>query len=159
MRSGDPSATWTLYAIDTTNDGTDGTPANPGCPCLGDQPLIGADAHGFYVSTNEFPFSGGFNGAQIYALPKAALVAGAAAQAQHFAGGPLAEGISYSVQPATVSTSRRKTRSVRRSSGHTPAAKPPSSMSASTRRPIPRRCPSTTNSAPGTPKAPSKRKG
>lgn len=69
-----------LYAIDTTDDGLDGTPADPGClpvafeGCFGDQPLLGADDYGFYVSTNEFglvtPF---FNGAQIYAISKADL--------------------------------------------------------------------------------------
>ena len=42
-----------------------------GCPCLGDQPLIGADANGFYVTTNEFPIlEDGFNGAQVYAMCK-----------------------------------------------------------------------------------------
>ncbi|GAC1393612.1 MAG: hypothetical protein NVS4B11_22670 [Ktedonobacteraceae bacterium] len=36
--------------------------------------MIGADANGFYVTTNEFPITGaGFNGAQIYAFSKAAL--------------------------------------------------------------------------------------
>ena len=60
----------------TTNDGTNGV-SHPGCPCFGDQPLIGADAKGFYVSTNEFPiFAAGFNGAQVYAMSKAALAAG-----------------------------------------------------------------------------------
>lgn len=59
---------------------------------------------------------------------------------------------------ATASTWRRRTRSARRSNGPTPAASPPSCTSASIRRPIPRRCPSTTNSAPGMPRAPSKRR-
>lgn len=69
-----------LYAIDTTDDGLNGTPADPGClpaafeGCFGDEPLLGADDYGFYVSTNEFglvtPF---FNGSQIYAISKADL--------------------------------------------------------------------------------------
>ena len=54
-----------------------GTPEHAGCPCFGDQPLIGADQYGFYVSTNEFPlFQAGFNGAQVYAMSKAKLAAG-----------------------------------------------------------------------------------
>ena len=54
---------------------------------------------------------------------------------------------------ATANTSRRRTRSARRSSGHTPAARPPSCTSASTRRRTPRRCRSTTDSEPGMQKA------
>jgi hypothetical protein len=48
-------------------------------PCLGDYPHIGADANGFYVTTNEFNlFSPGFfHSAQIYAASKAQLAAGA----------------------------------------------------------------------------------
>ena len=51
---------------------------NPG-PCLGDYPHIGADANGFYVTTNAYPWCrNGFAGAQIYAFSKAQLAAGAA---------------------------------------------------------------------------------
>jgi len=93
-----------VYELNGTNDGTGGTPSHPRCPCFGDQPLIGADAHAFWVSTNEFPiFAAGFNGAQVYALDKLALETGGAANVQYvLQGGPLAEGISYSVQPATI---------------------------------------------------------
>ena len=63
---------------------------------LGDQPLIGADLNGFYVTTNEFPIVGdGFNGAQIYAISKTALETSSSPAVVHLAGGPLAEGISY----------------------------------------------------------------
>src|SRR5205085_6491385 len=55
-----------IFKINTTNDGSNGTQIHPGCPCLPDQPLFGADFHGFYISTNEFPiFQNGFNGANI----------------------------------------------------------------------------------------------
>ena len=93
-----------VYELNVTNDGTGSTPSHPRCPCFGDQPLIGADAHAFWVSTNEFPiFAAGFNGAQVYALDKLALETGGAANNQYvLEGGPLAEGISYSVQPATI---------------------------------------------------------
>jgi hypothetical protein len=104
-QTADPTGAWNVYSLDTTNDGSNGTPDHPGCPCLGDQPLIGADANAFFVSTNEYslePFGAYFNGAQIYAIDKAALAAGTSANAVLFEGGPLEEGISYSVQPATV---------------------------------------------------------
>ena len=99
-----PFSSYTIYEIDLTNDGTNDTPKHPGCPCFGDQPLIGADANAFWLTTNEFPiFAAGFNGAQIYAIDKAAMAAGTAANIQYvLQGGPLAEGISYSVQPATI---------------------------------------------------------
>ncbi len=90
-----------VLSIDTTDDGTLGTPAHPGCPCLPDQPLIGADKYGFYISTNEFSvFGNGFNGSQIYALSKTFLAEGALPTVVHFSALPLAEGVAYSVQPA-----------------------------------------------------------
>lgn len=96
-QTSDPTGDYTLYAIDTTHLGA------PGCGCLGDQPLIGADANGFFISTNEFGLVGPtFNGAQIYAISKKKLINGLPAAAVHFVGGPLEEGISYSVQPAST---------------------------------------------------------
>ena len=96
-----PTGKWNLFTVDLTDDGTNGTPANPGCPCLGDQPLIGADGNGFYVTTNEFSLTGPiFNGAQVYAMSKAALVAGKAPSVVHLSDLVLAEGIGFSLQPA-----------------------------------------------------------
>ncbi len=90
-----------VVAIDTTDDGTNKTPAHPGCPCLPDQPLMGADRYGFYVSTNEYSlFGNGFNGTQIYALSKTFLAEGGLPTVVHFSALRLAEGIAYSVQPA-----------------------------------------------------------
>jgi hypothetical protein len=100
--SQDPFADFNIYAIDTTNDGSLGTPAHPGCPCFGDQPLIGADKHGFYISTNEFSaFGPSFNGANIYAVSKESLALGTLPTPILFSGLPLAEAVAYSVQPAT----------------------------------------------------------
>jgi hypothetical protein len=98
--TGDPTATWAIYKFSTTDAG------RAGCPCFGDQPLIGADANGFYISTNEFGiFSSAFNGAQLYAISKAALAANAPSPVvTHIDAGPktLSQGgLAYSVQPAT----------------------------------------------------------
>jgi hypothetical protein len=71
-----PLGAWNIYRVPVQDDGTDGTPVHASCPCLGDYPHIGADAHGFYITTNEFPLAGGFNSAQIYAISKDALVKG-----------------------------------------------------------------------------------
>ena len=74
----DPTGQWTIYRTDVINDGSNPDPNNA-CPCLGDYPHIGADANGFYVTTNAYPWLGyGFDGAQIYAYSKAQLAAGAA---------------------------------------------------------------------------------
>ena len=83
-QTANPAGTWNIYRIDVTNDGTNTGGVNPG-PYLGDYPHIGADANGFYITTNAYPWnSNGFAGAQIYALSKAQLAAGAASVAmQH----------------------------------------------------------------------------
>ena len=105
-KTSNPTGAWNILSFDTTDDGANGTPSNAACPCFGDQPLIGADANGFYVSTNEFPITGaGFNGAQIYAFSKTALEKGSTANGVHLNAGsvatPDAGGIWYSIQPAT----------------------------------------------------------
>lgn len=73
----DPTRTWDVYRLDVTDDGGDGTPVHPHCPCIGDYPHIGVDANGFYITTNEYSFFGPeFNSAQIYAFAKRALARG-----------------------------------------------------------------------------------
>ena len=81
----DPTGAWNVYSLPVQDDGTQGTPdhhcvqGNHGAhgPCLGDYPHIGADANGFYITTNEFSLAGpGFNGSQIYAFSKRQMAAG-----------------------------------------------------------------------------------
>src|SRR5260370_1308597 len=81
-QTADPTGMWNIYKIPAQDDGTQGTP-NHNClgPCLGDYPHIGADANGFYITTNEFCFTSplcDFRAAQIYAISRAQLAAGAA---------------------------------------------------------------------------------
>jgi hypothetical protein len=77
-QTADPTGGWNIYRINVTNDGTNAGGVNPG-PYLGDYPHMGADANGIYLTTNAYPWHGnGFSGAQIYALSKAQLAAGAA---------------------------------------------------------------------------------
>ncbi len=101
-QTSNPTGGWSVFTLDTTDAST----AN--CPCFGDQPLLGADAYGIYISTNEFGIANAvFNGAIIYAISKQALEVGTASSAVAFqvasalgsAGGPV-----YSVQPAISST-------------------------------------------------------
>jgi len=77
-KTSNPTGQWNIYRIDVTHDGTNAGGVNP-CPCLGDYPHMGADANGIYLTTNSYPWAtNGFDGAQIYALSKAQLAAGAA---------------------------------------------------------------------------------
>jgi hypothetical protein len=75
----DPTSSFSVYSIDTTRDAgcfDDGAQTVPG-PCFPDFPQIGADANGFYVTTNVFDFNGpNYEGVNIYALPKAVLASG-----------------------------------------------------------------------------------
>ncbi|HEV8194279.1 MAG TPA: hypothetical protein VGP82_22745 [Ktedonobacterales bacterium] len=79
-QTSNPAGSWNIYRLPVQDDGTAGTP-NHHCslgPCFGDYPHIGADANGFYITTNEYSFFGPeFHGAQVYAISKAALAAGA----------------------------------------------------------------------------------
>jgi hypothetical protein len=94
--TGDPTTPWTTYRINATD------PGNPGCPCFGDQPLLGIDQDNIYVSTNEFSILGPqFNGAQIYAISKSELVALAkSVHYVHFGDLSIGGTIAASVQPA-----------------------------------------------------------
>jgi len=110
-KTSDPRGGFLIVSYDVTDDGLNGTPNHPGCPCFGDQPLLGLDEFGVYQSTNEFG-ARTFNGAQVYAIPKQGLIAAAsrgdfshlyvvaldASQALVPFGG-----LSYSIQPAVGS--------------------------------------------------------
>jgi hypothetical protein len=99
--SGDPTTPWTEYSLDATDAGANGTPNHRGCPCLGDQPLLGIDQANLYISTNEFSILGPeFNGAQIYAVTKADLIAARAAHFVQFPNLHIGGAQAGSVQPA-----------------------------------------------------------
>ena len=102
--TGDPTGLWNLFSIDTTDDGTNGTPSHAGCPCFGDFPMIGADANGFFLTTNEFQITNGvlgsFVGGQLYAMSKTALAVGTLPTVVHI---DLTGALdSFSVEPAAT---------------------------------------------------------
>lgn len=100
--SGDPTTSWTVYHLDATDDGSNGTPVHVGCPCFGDQPLLGIDRENIYIATNEFSILGPqVNGAQVYAVSKRDLIKGAAkVHFVQFQNLTIAGDIAFSVQPA-----------------------------------------------------------
>ena len=105
--SGDPTTPWTVYHLDATDDGTNGTPIHAGCPCFGDQPLLGIDRENVYIATNEFSILGPVvNGAQIYAISKRDLITGAAnVHFVQFENLTIAGDMAFSVQPAITQPS------------------------------------------------------
>ncbi len=91
-----------LFSLDVSNDGDAVFGA---CPCFADEPLVGADANGLYISTNAFNTAQrAFRGAQLYAISLAALETGVPGSiaAVHF--GDLTQGgaPAFSIQPSTV---------------------------------------------------------
>jgi hypothetical protein len=99
--SRDPLGDYYLYAIDATDRG------HPHCPCFGDQPLLGADANGLYVTTSEYSIAENFaNGSQLYALDKRALANGNPRVPVHIATGTTR---TASVQPATAPSGQYET--------------------------------------------------
>lgn len=79
-KTANPTGAWNLYSIDTSDDGLNGTPTHTDCPCLPDQPLLGANADGIFIATNEFQNNPNFyfSGAQIYGFGFSGLESGAA---------------------------------------------------------------------------------
>lgn len=106
-QTSDPTKAWNVYMFPTTDDGTAGTPSDPGCPCFGDQPLLGADANGVYIATNEYSINGSaFNGAQLYALSKTGLESGSNTTVTQLQPGmddavtDALGGVAFSIEPA-----------------------------------------------------------
>src|SRR6266567_1127725 len=101
-QTNDPTGNWTILTLDVTNDGG----PFAACPCFGDQPLIGADANGFYISTNAFSLSTfSFSGANLYALSKSALETASAGAITAVRFSNLTEAglpFAFTIQPATV---------------------------------------------------------
>lgn len=71
-QTGDPTGTYNIYTMNTTNS------SNWGCPCFPDYPQIGADQYGIYISINEFTtYYNYFIDVNIMAISKASLAGNA----------------------------------------------------------------------------------
>lgn len=94
--SGNPAGSYNLYQIDTTD------PSGYECPCFSDYPILGIDQFNLYISGNEFSIAGSaFNGAEIFAISKAQLEAGATtANFVRFGSLNIGGTTAYHVQPA-----------------------------------------------------------
>lgn len=96
-QTNDPTGTYNVYTMVTTNTG------HPGCPCLTDYPQIGADQYGFYVSTNEYDtFFSQFVDVRILAISKASLALGVAVPTLYDFTIPRVSGYEFTVHPAST---------------------------------------------------------
>lgn len=93
-----PTNSWHIFRLDTTNR------AHFSCPCLADYPILGFDHYNVYVSTNEFTKTlAAFNGAQLYAVSKSQLIhRPARANYAFFPNLSQAGAPAYHVQPAVT---------------------------------------------------------
>jgi hypothetical protein len=98
-QTADATQGFNLAAIDVTDSGF------LGCPCIGDQPLVGNNADGIYIATNQFAVAadgsvGPFQTALLTAIDKFALAAGKAFSAITIQGLSQGGAPAVSVQPA-----------------------------------------------------------
>jgi hypothetical protein len=96
-QTGDPTAKYNIYVMNTTNTG------RPGCPCFSDFPQIGADQYGIYISSDEYDtVFGRFADVSILAISKASLAAGAPFPIVQEFVVPRRTGFEGTVRPATT---------------------------------------------------------
>jgi hypothetical protein len=96
-QTGDPTANYNVYVMNTTHLG------NPGCPCIDDYPQIGADAYGFHIAWNEYTPSGQqFVDASILSLSKADLKTGQAFPTAYQTVLTFKTGYEFAIQPSTA---------------------------------------------------------
>lgn len=95
-QTADATGTFNLFSIDVTD------PGFGLCPCLGDQPLLGVNEDGIYISTNQFSFFDGFQTALVLATDKRRLAANNPGPLVAFQGLTQAEGPGFSVHPAIL---------------------------------------------------------
>ena len=97
-QTGDPTANFNVYVMNTTNAG------HQGCPCLDDYPQLGADQFGFHIAWNEFNIpSQQFLDAAVMSISKQALASGVANPTAYQFLLPFNTGFEFALQPATTS--------------------------------------------------------
>jgi hypothetical protein len=92
----DPTQTYNVYVMNTTDAG------NLGCPCIADYPQVAADQYGIYISYNEYDTGLSFLDASILAISKASLTSGLSMPniVQFII--PTITGFEFAIQPAAT---------------------------------------------------------
>ena len=96
-QTGDPTQSYNVYSMNTTNT------LNFGCPCVADYPQIGADQYGIYISWNEYDSTATyFRDAIVLAIDKASLASNAPAPTAVKFTIPHITGYEFTIQPAVT---------------------------------------------------------
>lgn len=96
-QTADPTHTYNIYEMVTTEIG------HPGCPCVLDFPQVGADQYGFYISGNQYSTATEtFLDAAILAVSKSSLASNSVAPVAFRFVIPASLGHEFSIQPATT---------------------------------------------------------
>ncbi len=97
----DATGSFTQYSIDVTDSDS------PECPCVGDQPLLGINEDGIYITTDQFAFSDfGFKTVLVLAIDKFSLAQGTSLRAVSLKTLPQDEAPGFAIQPA-ITLNRR----------------------------------------------------
>ena len=97
-QTGDPTAGWNIYVIDTTN-----LPGEIGCPCIPDYPQIGADQFGIYIASDEYTTGANqFLHASILAISKKSLSDNAPMPTLYRFIISASNGFGFAIQPAST---------------------------------------------------------
>lgn len=96
-QSGDPTQTYNIYTMDTTNA------QNYRCPCIADYPQIGADRYGIHIAANEYDtVYNNFVDATILSISKSSLAAGLHSPTAYKFTIPFNTGYEFAIQPAAT---------------------------------------------------------
>ena len=95
-QTGDPTQSYNVYTMDSTNA------LNFDCPCIFDYPQLGADQNAFYISGDEFTPFLTFVDAAILVISKASLAAGVQSPPAARFLIPLSSGFEFAIQPAVT---------------------------------------------------------
>jgi hypothetical protein len=97
----DATGSFTQYSIDVTDSDS------PECPCVGDQPLLGINEDGIYITTDQFAFSDfSFKTVLVLAIDKFSLAQGTSLRAVSLKTLQQDESPGFAIQPA-ITLNRR----------------------------------------------------
>ena len=95
-QTSDPTQTYNIYVMNTTNSN------HLGCPCVADYPQLAADQYGIYISYNEYDSGLSFLDASILAISKASLTSGLSMPNMVQFIIPTITGYEFAIQPAAT---------------------------------------------------------
>lgn len=95
-QTGDPTGTYNVYLMNTTN------PSHSGCPCISDYPEIAADQFGIYITWNEYNASLDYVDVVALAISKSSLSSNSSTPTVIQFQIPYTTGFEFTIQPAST---------------------------------------------------------